>query len=68
MTDQLDLHLHLHLSHIADALIQSDLQIGAYTLRHPVEQPLYNSATKICCIYYIMTDQLDLLSLLYETS
>ena len=24
--------LHLHLSHLADALIQSDLQIGAYTL------------------------------------
>jgi hypothetical protein len=27
-----DLHLHLHLSHLADALIQSDLQIGAFTL------------------------------------
>jgi len=26
------LHLHLHLSHLADALIQSDLQIGAFTL------------------------------------
>ena len=38
--------LHLHLSHLADALIQSDLQIGAFTLRHPVEQPLYNSASK----------------------
>jgi hypothetical protein len=25
-------HLHLHLSHLADALIQSDLQIGAFTL------------------------------------
>jgi hypothetical protein len=24
--------LHLHLSHLADALIQSDLQIGAFTL------------------------------------
>jgi hypothetical protein len=24
------LHLHLHLSHLADALIQSDLQIGFY--------------------------------------
>ncbi|XP_064870821.1 zinc finger protein 189-like [Oncorhynchus nerka] len=40
------IHLHLHLSHLADALIQSDLQIGAFTLRHPVEQPLYNSASK----------------------
>jgi hypothetical protein len=26
--------LHLHLSHLADALIQSDLQIGAFTLWH----------------------------------
>jgi hypothetical protein len=26
------LHLHLHLSHLADALIQSYLQIGAFTL------------------------------------
>jgi hypothetical protein len=25
------LHLHLHLSHLADALIQSDLQIGAFS-------------------------------------
>jgi hypothetical protein len=24
--------IHLHLSHLADALIQSDLQIGAFTL------------------------------------
>jgi hypothetical protein len=24
--------LHLHLSHLADALIQSDLQSGAFTL------------------------------------
>jgi hypothetical protein len=40
------LHLHLHLSHLADALIQSDLQIGAFTLWHPVEQSLYNSASK----------------------
>jgi hypothetical protein len=32
------LHLHLHLSHLADALIQSDLQIGA---RLPAAQ-LYN--------------------------
>jgi hypothetical protein len=27
--------LHLHLSHLADALIQSDLQIGAFTLVLP---------------------------------
>jgi hypothetical protein len=26
------LHLHLHLSHLADALIQSDLQIGLRSL------------------------------------
>jgi hypothetical protein len=38
--------LHLHLSHLADALIQSDLQIGAFTLWHPVEQSLYNSSSK----------------------
>jgi hypothetical protein len=35
--------LHLHLSHLADALIQSDLQIGAFTLWHPVEQLLHNT-------------------------
>jgi hypothetical protein len=40
------IYLHLHLSHLADALIQSDLQIGAFTLWHPVEQSLYNSASK----------------------
>jgi hypothetical protein len=28
----LHLYLHLHLGHLADALIQSDLQIGAFTL------------------------------------
>jgi hypothetical protein len=28
----LEKKVHLHLSHLADALIQSDLQIGAFTL------------------------------------
>jgi hypothetical protein len=42
----LKVHLHLHLSHLADALIQSDLQIGAFTLWHPVGQSLNNSASK----------------------
>jgi hypothetical protein len=45
------LHLHyiyIHLSHLADALIQSDLQIGAFTLWHPVEQPLYNVGSNQC--------------------
>jgi hypothetical protein len=28
----IELHFTLHLSHLADALIQSDLQIGAFTL------------------------------------
>ena len=44
--NQIPFPIHLHLSHLADALIQSDLQIGAFTLWHPVEQPLYNSASK----------------------
>jgi hypothetical protein len=50
-------HLHLHLSHLADALIQSDLQIGAIELQK--KQLFHKQGIKSCLIAlwkYIFTE------------
>ncbi len=42
--------LHLHLSHLADAFIQSDLQMS--TIKHPIHKP--QNGAELHMVYFIV--------------